>query len=132
MQFTTAGHFSGLFSHSLNIIEPAPWLYIITVLNAKILYIGETVDQGLTLRLSQHFGRYSESTLKQRALEKGFTTLYPPFLVIAARLPCGDEATEVDAQSKKVRLMYESALHQQVISKFVVKQAGWRVIVSVP
>jgi hypothetical protein len=128
VEFTTAAHFSGLFSHRLDLLEQTPWIYLIVILKAKLIYIGETYDQGLIIRLSQHFGRYQTSTLKQRAWENGFDELYPPFLIVAARLPFGEDNSEFDAQSKQVRLMYEAFLHQTVIAKFTTRQMGWRTI----
>jgi len=128
VEFTTAAHFSGLFSHRLDLLEQTPWIYLIVVLKAKLIYIGETYNQGLIIRLSQHFGHYQTSTLKQRASENGFIELYPPFLVVAARLPFGEDNTEFDAQSKQVRLMYEAFLHQAIITQFTAKQTGWRTI----
>ena len=124
MKFTTVAHFNGIFSHEIDLIDKNPWIYVIVVLKSKLLYIGETYDQGLVIRLSQHFGAYTNSSLKKRALDHGFTNLYPPFLIIAAQLPSGEEV-DFDANSKRIRLVYEALLHQKIAERFTGKNAGW-------
>jgi hypothetical protein len=129
MEFTTVAHFSGLVTHRLDLTVQFPWVYIIIAPKAKVVYIGETYDQaGLIVRLGRHFGRYQESELRKCASKHGILKLHPPFIVIAARLPFGEDSSESDASSKQIRLFYEGILHQYIASRFTGKKAGWFII----
>ena len=129
MEFTTVAHFSGLITHRVDLTEQLPWVYLIIAPQAKIVYIGETYDEaGLIVRLGRHFGRYQESTLRQSASKHGILKLHAPFIVLAARLPFGENSDEYDASSKQIRLSYESILHQYVALRFTGKKAGWVII----
>ncbi|GEM_PF-5458109 len=129
MEFATVAHFSGLVTHRLDLTVQFPWVYIIIAPKAKVIYIGETYDQaGLVVRLGRHFGRYQESELRKCASKHGILKLHPPFIVIAARLPFGEDTSEPDASSKQIRLFYEGILHQYIASRFTGKRAGWSVI----
>lgn len=129
MEFTTIAHFSGLVTHRIALTEQLPWVYLIIAPQAKVVYIGETYDEaGLIVRLGRHFGRYQESTLRQSASKHGILKLHAPFIVIAARLPIGEDSDEYDASSKQIRLFYESILHQYIALRFTGKKAGWVII----
>lgn len=132
MKYETAGHFSGLATRTIDLTAQLPWLYVIVIPSARIIYIGETYDQGgLIVRLSSHFGPYPTSSLRQRAATvAGRTQLRPPFLIVAARLPSGEEENPFDAASKRVRLACESVLHEHVAVRFVARRSGWTIVSS--
>jgi len=131
MKFVTAAHFSGVSTQRLDLTIQLPWVYIIVALEEKLIYIGETYDEsGLIVRLSSHFGRPINSSLRQAALKHlGIIHLKAPFLVVAAKLPYGEDEVSLSATSKKIRLLYEAVLHQFIIEKFAAP-SGWTLISS--
>lgn len=132
MNFLTVGHVSGTRSTNIDFTARIPWLYVITALGSKIVYIGETYDQsGVISRLSSHFGAYTQSTLKKN-LEKitSINTLYGPYLIVCARLPFADDKAPFDASAKQIRLACENILHNQFASKFTSTHPGWTIVSS--
>ncbi|MFZ4664840.1 MAG: hypothetical protein ACOYME_00245, partial [Prochlorotrichaceae cyanobacterium] len=130
MNFVTVGHISGSHSVDIDFTTRIPWLYIITAIGSKIIYIGETYDQsGLITRLSSHFGSYQQSTLKQK-LESitNVSTLYSPYLVICARLPFANDNIDLDASAKQIRLAFENILHSEFAANFIAVNPGWTII----
>lgn len=129
MRFAPDSHFSGNVSRPIDLTEHTPWLYLIACLEGRLIYVGETYDQGgLVARLSSHFGPRSSSTLRQAAARNaGVGVLRPPFIVVAARLPTNDPAVRFDGSSKKVRLLCEALVHTHA-AKFASERRGWAVI----
>jgi len=130
MKYETTGQFGGSFARSIELTAHVPWLYIIVASRPQIVYIGETFDQGgLVVRLGRQFGPYTGSTLRQRAAQvAGIARLGPPLIVVAARLPYGDDGVAFDASSKQVRLLCEAVLHELVASRFIAARSGWTII----
>jgi len=128
MQFSTIAHFSGISTQKFDLTTQLPWLYVIAALRERLIYIGETYDEfGLVVRLGRHFGRPIESSLRQAADKLGIIRLMPPFIVIATKLPFGEDNLGLDATAKKVRLLYESVLHQYVSQRFTAV-SNWTII----
>ena len=130
MNFVTVGHISGSHSVDIDFTSRIPWLYIITAVGSRIIYIGETYDQsGLITRLSSHFGSYQQSTLKQR-LESitNVSSLHGPYLIICARLPFADSSIDLDASGKHIRLAFENILHSRFAENFISINHGWTII----
>lgn len=129
-EWVPVAHFSGLATQAPDLTSRQPWVYVIAALRQKLLYVGETYDQGgLIIRLGSHFGPVLQSSLKQRALiVAAVTRVLPPFLVTAARLPVEDDRIPFEGSSKQARLLLEAVLHEIVASDFVSKQPGWRLI----
>ena len=130
MQFFVDGHFSGQASRSVNFLEHVPWVYIVTCLSDRVIYIGETYDRGgLIVRLSTHFGPQPRSTLrKQASIVAGIPALRGPYIVVAARLPTNDTSVRYDGSNMHVRRLIESILHER-LAQYVSRRRGW-VIVS--
>ena len=131
--YTPVGHVSGTQISRIEATRRLPWLYVICSIGSKIIYIGETFEEGGLLgRLSKHFGPYSFSTLKQRAeTVANIRHLRSPFLVLGARVPFGDEDVPVDGAAKYVRLSYEAIFHQIMGLEFIPENPSWT-IVSTP
>lgn len=131
-QYSAVGHITGIHAATIDLASKLPWLYTIVSVGSRVIYIGEThAEEGLVGRLSQHFGRFTVSTLKQRAEEvASIRVLRPPFLVVAARLPLEDDAA-FDGSAKQVRLLCEAFLHQLVALQFLPANPDWT-IVSTP
>lgn len=132
MQFTPVAHFSGFATERIDLTTRMPWLYVVVARPAQIVYIGETFDQGgLVVRLGAHFGPYQTSSLRQCAERIAYVrTLKPPFLVLAARLPYGDDDAPFNGESKQVRLVCEAVLHTYLTSRFVARKPGWTTVSS--
>ena len=127
--YNAVGHITGIHAATIDLASNLPWLYTIVSVGSQVIYIGEThAEDGLVGRLSQHFGRFTNSSLKQRAEEvASIRILRPPFLVIAARLPLEDDAP-FDGAAKQVRLNCEAILHRLVALQFLPGKAGWTII----
>lgn len=136
MQFTPVAHFTAVYArpaHGPDLATKLPWLYLIASLGSRLIYIGQTFDEGgIAARLSAHFGRFVNSTFKQRADMVARTPrLRSPHLIMCARLPFGDEGAAFDGGSKQVRLVCEALLHESVGMGFVTPRGDWT-IVSTP
>src|SRR5258708_39827745 len=129
--FRPIAQFNGVLSQPVSMTERLPWLYVIVALRARLLYIGETHDEGgLVVRLGRHFGPYTTSTFRQRCIEvAGVINPKGPFLVIAAKMPFGDDAP-IDCTSKQIRLLCETYVHSRVAIRFVSTRPGWTVVSS--
>ena len=132
LNYTPVAHVSGTAAVQLDLTQQIPWLYIIVAVRQRIIYIGETHDQGgLVVRLSSHFGYYQQSGLKQAAAKHaGIKRLTPPFLVFGARLPFSDDTVTFEGTSKQIRLRMEATVHELVTSRFVASRGGWVVVSS--
>ncbi len=128
-QYSAVGHITGIHATTIDLASNLPWLYTIVSIGSKIIYIGEThSEEGLVGRLSQHFGRFTNSTLKQRAeAVANIRILRPPFLVVAARLPFENDAP-FNGLAKQVRLNCEAILHGLVALNFLPDHAEWTII----
>lgn len=114
---THVGVPSGLSALDLNL--RTPWLYFIFARSSRILYIGET-GEGLATRLFSHFGPYATSSLRKNALKfLGKQRIVGPFLVVAARLPSD---LPIAGESKQIRMVIESLLHERVAVDFILKE----------
>ena len=129
MHFVPDSHFSGNVSRPIDLTEHIPWLYLIACIESRLVYVGETYNQGgLIVRLSSHFGPYRRSTLRQAAARNaGAAYLRSPFIVVAAKLPTNDPDVRFDASSKKVRLLCEALAHTHA-ARFASERRGWTVI----
>ena len=113
MLFAPVGQLSIGMVAPVDLTSRSPWLYVIFALHDRLLYVGETCH--LIERLSDHFGPYRKSTLRQAAARVGCGALQPPFVVVAARLPTdGHPNTPFDASSKKVRQLCEALVHSNL------------------
>jgi hypothetical protein len=133
LQYAAVGHITGIHIASIDLTLRLPWIYLIASVGSRVLYVGETYALGgLVGRLSEHFGPFVSSTLKQRAEDvASVRILRPPFVVLAARLPLGDDDAPFDAASKQVRLICEALLHELVALQFLPTSPEWT-IVSTP
>jgi len=118
-------------TRSLTLTDRVPWLYIIASLKHKVLYVGETFDEaGISGRLSSHFGRALSSNFKRCVAEHaGVRNVSGPYLVLAARLPFGDNDALFNGESKKVRKACESILHEILTSSFILPN-NWTIVSS--
>lgn len=130
MDYQTIGQFNGTSGSIGDLTAQSPWIYIIAALKSKVLYIGETNDQGgLVARLSRQFGPYTSSTFRQKASSiAGLARVGPPFVVVGARLPHGEESDEFDAASKQIRLLCEAIVHESVATEFLPRNPGWAIV----
>lgn len=130
-RYAPIAHFNGTLTQEVSITEKLPWLYIIALLNEKSLYVGETFDEaGIMGRLSSHFGRTFNSTLKQCAAKNaGIRNIGTPYLVVVARLPFNDDTAPFNGESKKVRKACESYLHEIIMTDFILPN-NWTLISS--
>ena len=130
MQFVPLAHLTGFAPNRVDLTAHLPWLYVITARRARIVYIGETFDQGgLIVRLGSHLGSFQQSSLRKRVAEiTGISVLRPPFLIVAARLPFADDDAGYDASSKKVRLACEALLHELVGREFISNDEKWTIV----
>ena len=130
MEFSPNGHFSGNAQQAVDLTAPLPWLYIIACLRSRVLYIGETYDQGgLVVRLGSHFGPRSRSNLRQAAAAiVGVHDLRSPFLVVAAQLPVNDPDFRLNGDSRKERRLCEALVHAHVGRYVARRRSGWVVV----
>ena len=130
-KYTPIAHFNGTLVQEVSITEKLPWIYIIALLEKKSLYIGETFDEaGIMGRLSSHFGRTINSSLKECAAKNaGIHNITSPYLVIVARLPFNDDSAPFNGENKKVRKACESYLHEIILTEFVLPNQ-WTLISS--
>lgn len=131
MHFAPIGHFSGDVSQAVDLATQLPWLYVIACPNSRLLYVGETYAQGGVIgRLANQFGLHQQSTLRRAAARiTGISSLEPPYIVIAAELPCDDDEVRFDASSKHVRHLCESIMHRHV-AEWASRKGGWVVVSS--
>lgn len=132
MQFAPVAHYNGVTLSKISLVDRAPWIYVIVCFGSKILYVGETRQEGgLVGRLSRHFGPFDGSTLKQRAQEvTSLGLVRGPYLTLAALLPT-DEEEGLDASSKQVRMAFETQIHEKLGRRFISDHVNWT-IVSTP
>src|SRR6266511_186982 len=132
MRYIPVAHFNGLGGRTVDLTSKLPWLYIIAAPRARVIYIGETNDEGgLVVRLGAQFGPYPGSSLrKSTAAITGKTTLKAPFVVIAARLPFASDDAPFNGDSKQSRLVCEGVLHQLVAQHFLARMPGWTIVSS--
>lgn len=130
-RYAPIAHFNGTLIQEVSITEKLPWLYIIALLEEKSLYIGETFDEsGMMGRLSSHFGRTINSSLKQCAAKNaGIRNISAPYLIMLARLPFNDDSAPFNGESKKVRKACESYLHEIIMTNFILRNK-WTLISS--
>ena len=130
MRFSPNGHFSGNAQDTVDLTAPIPWLYIIAGLKSKVVYIGETHDQGgLVVRLGSHFGPYPRSDFRQAAARTvGIHNLKGPFVVVAAQLPVDDPDVRFNGDSRKERRLCETLVHEHVGRRVARSKKGWTVI----
>lgn len=132
MQFVPVAHLTGFAPKRVQLTARLPWLYVIAAQRARVVYVGETYDQGgLVVRLGSHLGSFQQSTFRRRVAEiTGVSILRPPFLVVAARLPFADEDAGYDAGSKKIRLACEAMLHELIVKHFISISKGrsWTIV----
>jgi hypothetical protein len=129
--FRPVAQFNGLLSQPVSMTVRLPWLYVIAALRERLLYIGETYDEGgLVVRLGRHFGPYNTSTFRKRCHKvAGVINPKGPFLVIAAKMPSGDDAP-IDCTSKQIRLLCETYVHSRVATRFLASRPEWVVVSS--
>ena len=129
MQFSPSGHFSGNIEEAVDLTAPNPWLYVIASLASRVVYIGETFDQGgLVVRLGSHFGPYSRSDFRQAAARTvGIHNLRKPFVVVAAQLPVNDPDVRFNGDSRKERRLCETLVHTHV-GRYVARRKGWTIV----
>ena len=129
LSYAVDGHFSGQTSQTVDLLEHAPWVYVIACMRHRLVYIGETYDKGgLIVRLSTQFGPRRNSTLRQRAASvSGVAVLRAPFIIVAARLPVDMANVRVDASSTGVRRLIEALVHER-LARFVARRRGWTIV----
>ena len=127
--FGVDGHFSAQATQTVDVIEHAPWVYVIACVRHRVIYIGETFDRGgLIMRLGTHFGPYPSSTLrKQAARIAGVATLRAPFIIVAARLPTEETKVKYDAASMNIRRLIEGIVHSHVATRLSARP-GWSIV----
>lgn len=130
--YTVTAHVSSVVSVERDLTVKLPWAYIIVVPRHKIIYAGETFDQGgLVARMSAHFGPYPTSTLRQcAARHAGISRVRSPFIVFAACLPNGEDEAPFEGGSLLVRRRVEATIHELIVKRFATRRAGWVLVSS--
>jgi len=130
MKYIPVAQFSGYGTRSIDLTSQLPWLYIIAATHRRLLYCGETNDQGgLIMRLGAHFGPFDRSTFRQSATRlAGAAIVKPPFLIVSAKLPFQDDTSKFDGSSKQIRLALEAKVHELLVSKFIVRNPDWTLV----
>ncbi len=95
--YAPVGHLTGTFSSRVNITDRNPWIYTIASMSARVICIRESNgDTGLLGELAAQLGNSSGSFMLAQTTSLGLALPGPPYVVVAARLPSGNDPAEFD------------------------------------
>ena len=117
--YAPVGQLTGFFSKQLSLTDRLPWLYTVVSLANRLIYVGETHQEGglLTEISAQLAG--SNSTLQTKSIELGITRPGAPHLIVAARLPSNRDPAGFDGASGTIRMQCAATLQVRVVQDFI-------------
>lgn len=124
--YAPVGQLTGTFSRRISLTDRLPWIYTIACMSTRVLCVRESNGEtGLLGEIAAQIGNSSLSFLSNQAASLGLEQPTGPYVIVAARLPFGNDPAGFDGASASVRAQCAATLQAKIATHFIPSKPGW-------